>query len=170
MKKYYKATGEAVNAWNKYQQQAEALKQRFSEFAKHFDAKPVFDKGVESMRFYGLKLNEYETRGDADLWTKPNKNNGFTSNLRSRITGKENAARLKALKDKYRKLWPDEACVSLEPLYKSIGCDWGTFLFSGLQLFACDDAVYLATSLNLTVGVEEITGSEYQTAKTKSES
>ncbi|NGZ17536.1 hypothetical protein G6Z94_09285 [Vibrio aestuarianus] len=166
MKKYFKSTNEVVlSTWNSYHQQCEALKKSFNEFAHHFDAEAVFTYQVTGHEFYALVLNNYESRADADLWTKPLSREANTSRVRSSIKGKDNAQRLRELKAKYKELKPSQTKIPLDDMYEAIGTHWGDIAFTGIQWFEFDGAIYIASSLNLSKNVEEITGSEFQTAK-----
>jgi hypothetical protein len=72
----------------------------------------------------------------------------------------------------HRELWalwdegyPGES-VSREPLWSSLGLDWGMLFICGLEIFRFKDTIYFNTSAkpNLECGAVEITGSEYSAA------
>ncbi|ENM5750401.1 hypothetical protein V4V53_002148 [Vibrio mimicus] len=164
---YYKSTSnEPVNALASYRQQKESYARLFDPLTSHFNAKAIFTYSNHGVSFYSIAFNDYESLEDKDLWTKPDLKSAYACRVRSSVNGKENAKRLKALKEKYNSLIPKDAeSPSLHPFYDSIGTNWGELVFSGMKWFEHDGAVYIATSLKLTKNVIEITGSEFSTAE-----
>ncbi|EDP57159.1 hypothetical protein, partial [Vibrio sp. AND4] len=119
MNKFYQTEDKAVlTALSQHKAEAKDLKADFDAFANEFNAKAVFTHSVHGVRFHGLALNNSYTREDAALWTKPKDG---VSTIRSRIKGKENAAKLRELKSRYQNLLPEVSEVSLDKFFDAIG-------------------------------------------------
>jgi hypothetical protein len=155
----------ALTALSQHKTKAKDLKAAFDVFANEFNAKAVFAHSVHGVRFHGLALNNPYTREDAALWTKPKDG---VSNIRSRITGKENAAKLRELKSRYQDLLPEVREVSLDNFFDAIGTHWGDIVFSGIAYFELDGVIYIKTRLTLEKNVLAISEKDFDNAKAKS--
>ncbi|GHX29987.1 TPA: hypothetical protein AB5C23_001252 [Vibrio cholerae] len=164
---YFKSTnGDAAKAIEEYEKAKDAHQKLFQPLADAFKAKPIFVYNIHGMHFYALAFNDYDTVADKDLWTKPDHKYGGACRIRSSVRGKGNIARLKELRGRYESLLPKEVeTPSRDPFYETIGISWGDIVFSGLKLFAHEGTAYLATGLELTKNVVEITGSEFAAAE-----
>lgn len=166
MKKFYKSNhADVYAAWTDYRNKTNTLKAEFTEFANNFDAKPVFSYSVNGHKFANLMLNNYGTRPDGSLWTRPKPALGNTSHIKARVQGKESMAELRQLKAKFKELKPACSEVSLDELYQTLGISWSDVVFTGIEWFAFDGDVYISTSLSITQNVDEITAHEFSIAK-----
>ena len=139
-------------------------------FADQFNATPVYRHDLFGRSFFGLKFSPALT---SPLWTKSG--DGDTQRPRTALprdvsrtstpeARKRLNASLKELGAKYSENFP-QIKASLEPLWESIGTDWGNLLLCGVGFFATDEAVYVSTSARLNDRVTEIFASEYSKAK-----
>ena len=96
--RYYKtARPELLGAYRDLMAAVYAMRDKAREVCSQFDAEPVIGQCVSRYTYYGMKLNNYSDRGDAHLWTKPDKNYGLLSRPRARLAGF--APDIKALKE-----------------------------------------------------------------------
>lgn len=161
--KYYKTSNpNVIAAYRDMMAAAHDLRDRARACAAQFDAAPVIGQDVHGYRFFGMKLNNYASREDRHLWTKPDPNYGHLSSVRSRLTG--HGAELKALKARVEQAWPQPSTVSKDALYQALGTDWGPLLIGGIGITEHNGTLYLTTGITLT-GCTEITGTEYQQAE-----
>lgn len=164
---YFKSTnGDAAKAIEEYEKAKNAYQKLFQPLADAFNAEAIFTYSVHGMRFYDLAFKDYQNVPDKDLWTKPNPKYKDACRIRSSVRGKENIARLKELESRYLSLLPkDIDTPSRNQFYETIGISWGDIVFSGLKFFVHEGTTYLATGLELTKNVVEITGSEFAAAE-----
>lgn len=161
---------EVLAAWAAYAEQNTEVVAEAKAFAEQFEATPVYRHDLFGRSFFGLKFSPALI---SPLWTKPG--DGDTQRPRAALprdvsrtstpeAKKRLNASLKVLDARYCKNFP-KGKASLEPLWESIGTDWGSLLLCGVGFFATDDAVYVSTSARLNDRVTEILASEYSTAK-----
>lgn len=164
---YFKSTSdEPAIAIKAYQESIKHYSSQFNPLEAEFNATAIFSYDVHGMRFYDLAFNDYQNLPDKDLWTKPDPKYKNACRIRSSVRGKENMARLNELKQRYESLLPkDIEKPCRHEFFDSIGVSWGDLIFCGLDFFVHNDEVYLATSMNLTKNVVEITGSTFDAAK-----
>ncbi|KII38382.1 hypothetical protein [Pseudomonas fluorescens] len=168
---FYKSSEkEVLAAWAAYAEQNTEVVAEAKAFADHFNATPVYRHDLFGQSFFGLKFSPALT---SPLWTKPG--DGDTQRPRAALprdvsrtstpeAKKRLNASLKELDAKYNENLP-KAKASLEPLWESIGTDWGNLLLCGVGFFATVEAVYVSTSARLNDRMTEILASEYATAK-----
>lgn len=165
-KKYYKSTDPALLALCvQMKAEREELIRLSKEFAAQFDAKPVFQSSLHAVSLGGIKLNNYETRTDTAIWTKPHKESGI-SRPRAGIS-KSMIDQLNKLHEDFNKPFEAIKPVSYEPLWSMIGTDWGNLMFGGgMKHFFDEDGkvAYFATGLTLT-NCTEILGTEFESAE-----
>jgi len=166
MEKYYKSNNCVVPAtYAQLESDLADMKYQCDAFAKAFDAKAAYCYGVNGHRLYGFALNNYDTREDVPLWTKPVPKQANTSRIRSSVKMVALKGPLKELKARYDRLQPAVTKVSYDPLYESMGISWGDVLISGLSHVLFNGVIYISTRCKLTQNVIEITASEYQQAE-----
>lgn len=163
MKKYYKSNNSVVPAaYAQLKADLADMKFQCDAFAEAFDAKANYSYGVNGHRLYGFALNNYDTREDIPLWTKPDSKRGNTSRIRASIKTTALKGPLKELKARYDSLKPGVTEVSYDPLFESMGISWGDVLISGIEHIPFNGVVYVCTKCNLSKNVIEITASEYK--------
>lgn len=168
---YYKTSEkEAVAAYAAYAEQNTGVVAEAKAFADRFNATPVYRHDLFGRSFFGLKFSPALT---SPLWTKPG--DGDTQRPRTALprdisrtstpeARKRLNAMLKALYAEYSENFP-KGKASLEPLWESIGTDWGSLLLCGVGFFATDEAIYVSTPARLNDRVTEIIASEYNKAR-----
>lgn len=168
---FYKSSAkEVLAAYAAYAEQNTEVVAEAKAFAEQFKATPVYKHDIFGRSFFGLKFSPALT---SPLWTKPG--DGDTQRPRGALprdvsrtstpeAKKRLNASLKELDAKYSENYP-KAKASLEPLWESIGTDWGSLLLCGVGYFATAEAVYVSTTASLNDRVTEILASEYSTAK-----
>ncbi len=163
--RYYKTIegSDANTAYLVVKQQTEVMKQQALKFAELFDGTPVFSTSMTGREFAGIELNNFENRPDNHFWTKPTKQNGGVSNPRSKPLCAAHRGGLEALNNSYMQHRPEITEVSFNPLFKSLGSDWGTMLFCGISFFEHDRILYISTKAELA-HCTEILASEYLAA------
>lgn len=126
--RYYKtARPELLGAYRDLMAAVYAMRDNAREVCSQFDAAPVIGQCVNRYTYYGMKLNNYIGREDAHLWTKPDKNLGFLSRPRARLSGF--APDVKALKERFTQAHGDmETSVSKHSFHELLGTDWGQSL------------------------------------------
>jgi hypothetical protein len=166
MTKFYKSAHEDVfNAYKSYKSLLETVKEDLDKFAGIFDGKAVLSYDLHGHRFAGLNLNDFISRADRELWTKPVSHKGNISRPRASVKNKDIRKDLKDLKDKFNSNIPEVTKADLEPLLTSIGTDWGNLVFSGFGLHEKDGVIYVVTGAELNKSMVEILGSEYEESK-----
>lgn len=162
MTSFYKTTDANVLAAHaNFEAAKNALIDNANELGKEFDGKPKFCSDVNRFKCAHLVLNNYSQREDKDLWTKPDQNY-LSSPRRGKVKGK--AKEQKELLDRYWELFPES--VEANPLYESMGLNWGDLLFGGgFTMFAHDGAIYLRTGAKVGPMMTEILGSEFNAAE-----
>lgn len=164
---YFKfSSTEALAAWADMERQEQELKAQSESFVALFGGKPVFQKTACDTRFYGVRfIFDGEIYGDHELWTKPASRNGYAQQPRRKVP-----ASLKRESEALWQLWNEKRPTLIadrEAFYQSIGLDWGNLLFSGIEMFLHDGAIYVQTGATpkAEAGGEEILGSVYNNAK-----
>jgi len=163
---FYKTTSKAaIQAWDFEILKRKELNEKAKEFAAKFGARPVFSTDATRHRFYAVAFpGGVPTFGHPSLWTAATDANRYTTAPKRRAPA--------GMSKEHRELWalwdegyPGES-VSLEPLWSSLGLDWGMLFICGIEIFRFKDAIYFNTSAkpNLECGDVEITGSEYTAA------
>ena len=163
--RYYKtnAGSEANAAYEVVKQQTETLKQQAQSFAELFDGSPVLVTSITGRKFKGIQLNNFNSRPDNHLWTKPVERNHSVSYPRGKALKAADKAELEALKKRYWPNKPQKTEVSFDPLFSALGSNWGTLLCCGISFFEHDSALYITTKAELT-DCTEILASEYSAA------
>ena len=164
----YKTTDTSVlDAWNCHLEEKRQINADMKAFAAHFDAEAVLVRNIHGVRFHGLQLNGFNSRSDADLWTKPSRDFSVS---RPRATCKGKADELKALQEKYKSLKPARDEASYEPIYNALGFNWGAlFMQGGFSAFELTGTLYVKTPIQVK-NATEILGSEFDDAKKTFES
>ncbi|HIH5647600.1 TPA: hypothetical protein ACYSHR_004467 [Serratia marcescens] len=163
---FYKTTNEAaIQAWDFESLKRKELNEKAKEFAAKFGARPAFNTDATRHRFYAVAFPDgVPTFGHPSLWTAATAANSYTTTPKRRAPA--------GMSKEHRELWalwyegyPGES-VSREPLWSSLGLDWGMLFICGLAIFRFKDVIYFNTSAkpNLEFGAVEITGSEYSAA------
>lgn len=162
MSRYYKTTDSNVLAAHAaFNAAKEALIEKANALGKEFDGKPKFSSDVNRFKCAHLVLNNYHQREDKDLWTKPDQNS-LSAPRRGKVKGK--AKEQKELQDRYWGMFPES--VNANPLYESMGLNWGELLFGGgFTMFAHGGAIYLRTGAKVGQMMTEIIGSEFDAAE-----
>ncbi len=159
MLRYYRFTSpEAQAAGREYSAQQKLLTEQARAVAEHFGGKALYMRSVHGRTFAGLR---FEPPLDSPLWTKPDKVR--CGPQRPRMSARGHRADLEDLRAQWMALMPT-AEPRTDAMFKACGTDWGALLFSPLAYVIRDDAIYLATSLDLTARGQEITGGEYNAA------
>lgn len=168
MSKYLKTSSPTViSAYREMMASAIAMREEARKLCSQFDATPVIGQCVSRYTFHGMRLNNYDSREDKHLWTKPDHNMGFVSRPKSRLTGF--APALKELRGRIEKAQGDmPSAVSKDDLYEALGTNWGTLLlYGGIAAFDGGDHIYICSPIDLD-DCEEITASEYEATEQKS--
>lgn len=162
MTSFYKTTDASVLAAHaNFEAAKDALIEKANALGKEFDGKPKFSSDVNRFKCAHLVLNNYCLREDKDLWTKPDKHN-LSAPRRGKVKGKTKEQ--KELLERYWEMFPES--VETNPLYESMGLNWGDLLFGGgLTMFAHDGAIYLRTGAKVGPMMTEILGSEFNAAE-----
>ena len=162
MSRYYKTTDSGVLAAHAaFNAAKEALIEKANALGKEFDGKPKFSSDVNRFKCAHLVLNNYHQREDKDLWTKPDQNY-LSAPRRGKVKGK--AKEQKELQDRYWDMFPES--VEANPLYESMGMNWGELLFGGgFTMFSHGGAIYLRTGAKVGQMMTEILGSEFDAAE-----
>ncbi|MFQ2052071.1 hypothetical protein ACK335_03280 [Aeromonas veronii] len=162
MTSFYKTTDAKVLAAHAaFEAAKSALIEKANILGKEFDGKPKFSSDVHQFKCAHLVLNNYSQREDKDLWTKPDQHY-LSAPRRGKVKGK--AKEQKELQDRYWDMFPES--VDANPLYESMGLNWGELLFGGgFTMFAHDGAIYLRTGAKVGPMMTEILGSEFNSAE-----
>lgn len=162
MTSFYKTTDASVLAAHAtFEAAKDALIEKANALGKEFDGKPKFCSDVTHFKCAHLVLNNYSQREDKELWTKPDRHS-LSSPRYGKVKGK--AREQKDLKDRYYRMFPEP--VEANPLYESMGLNWGELLFGGgFTMFAHDGAIYLRTGAKVGPMMTEILGSEFSAAE-----
>ncbi|WP_426817641.1 hypothetical protein ACP3TC_04820 [Winslowiella sp. 2C04] len=162
---YYKfTTPDALAAWDAMEKKEAEVRQHGKEFAALFGGNPVFRNDLTRASFYGVRF-ESNPYISAELWTKPNGNNGYSSTPKVKAPkgmGKE----AKALAAKWKENYPTLK-LDREPMLDALGLDWGMLFITGCHYFRHGDAIYVETGARpkTSAGAIEIIGSEFNEAK-----
>lgn len=167
--RYYKAVAgsEPATSFKILDQLSKEMSMVNQSFAQLFDGVAVYATSADSRRFAGIRLKDYESRADKHLWTKPTKQNGYVSSVRSKPLSQAHKAEHEALQQRYLKNKPELSQVSFDMLYKDLGTNWGELLFTGISFFSHNDDLYISTKASLK-NCTEILGSEYSAAEAES--
>lgn len=162
MTSFYKTTDASVLAAHaSFEAAKNDLIEKANALGKEFDGKPKFCSDVHRFKCAHLVLNNYHQREDKDLWTKPDQNY-LSAPRRGKVKGKTKEQ--KELQDRYWDMFPEP--VEANPLYESMGLNWGELLFGGgFTMFAHDGAIYLRTGAKVGPMMTEILGSEFNAAE-----
>jgi hypothetical protein len=164
---YFKIESEAaIQAWDREELKRKKMHDIATAFAKKFGARPVFKSDTSSSYFYGIAFPDgIPTYGDPALWTAATAANKFTT------TPKRKAP--KGLTKEHKELWrlwgedyPMEP-LNREPLWASLGLDWGMLFICGISIFRLENVIYFNTNAKPSKesGTIEILGSEYDKAR-----
>ena len=162
---YFKYTNkEALAVWDAMEKKEAEVRQHGKEFAALFGGNPVFRNDLTSASFYGVRF-ESNPYISAELWTKPNGNNGYSSTPKVKAPkgmGKE----AKALAAKWKENYPTLK-LDRELMLDALGLDWGMLFMTGCHYFRHCDAIYVETGARpkASAGGIEIFGSEFKKAK-----
>lgn len=125
----------------------------------------VYINNIHHFKFEGL---QFSPNIKSKLWTMPEKNGGhqWPKAKVSGLTDIEKQER-KHLSEKWKLIPTDK--VEKEPIFKSIGTDWGNVAFSdsGFNIFEFDGFVFVMTAAKLSDFMVEILASEFNQAKVK---
>ena len=161
--KYYRTSNpEVLTAYKEMIDAAKNMRAELEKACGAFNAEPVIRPSLGPHSFWGMRLKNYCSRKDTHLWTKPDSKAGFSSRPRSRVTGY--SKEFKDVKLKFTEATKSIGSVSKEPFYRSIGGNWGDFLFYGLAVTECEGVLFLKTAAELQNCIE-ITGTEYLASK-----
>lgn len=163
--RYYKAVASSAPA-KSYEIIAQLNKEMVTaceSFAELFNGVAVYATSADCRRFAGIRLTDFESRADKHLWTKPTKQNGYVSFVRSKAPSAAHKAEHEALQLRYSKNKPELTQVSFDSLYKDLGTDWGILLFVGISFFSHNGDLYISTKSRLQ-NCTEILASEYDAA------
>ena len=159
---YYKINSiEANKAWDEYQAEAKALRDRCKAFAALFGGEPVMYG--DPVRMGGIAFNG---NVDSDLWIMFDKRRGYCQPRRKPRKGAspEVKVNLKANVERWTQGLPLKT-VSFCPVYKAIGKNNSMdFIFSGLTIFRRGDWIYAKTGAEVIPMMTEILGSEFEEA------
>ncbi|WP_421180390.1 hypothetical protein [Aeromonas enteropelogenes] len=159
---YYKTIDAGVLAAHaNFEAAKNALFEKANALGKEFNGTPKFSSDVNRFKCAHLVLNNYYQREDKDLWTKPDKHS-LSAPRRGKVKGKTKEQ--EALRERYWEMFPEP--VNTNPLYESMGLNWGDLLFGGgFTMFAHDGAIYLRTGAEVGPMMTEILGSEFEAAE-----
>jgi hypothetical protein len=164
---YFKIESEAaIQAWDREELKRKNMQNMATAFAKKFGARPVFKSDITRSYFYGIAFPDgIPTYGNPALWTAATVANKFTT------TPKRKAP--KGLTKEHKELWRlwDEGYpmekVNREPLWASLGLEWGMLIICGISIFRLENAIYFNSGAKPSKesGAIEILGSEYDKAR-----
>lgn len=166
---YYKVINPSVlKAHDQFMVESNAVQLAGEAFAKRFpNSKAVFHFDVHGRRFHGLV---FEPAMNSPLWTKPMASSGNVQHPRlsppKGVKGQERLdmlATMAQLSEEWVAHFPKEK-ADREPVWTSLGIDWGDVMMNGMQWFVHDGAFYCNTSIRPRDGWSEILGSEYDAA------
>ncbi|WP_447886330.1 hypothetical protein [Serratia fonticola] len=160
----------AIQAWDREHLNRKKMQSMATTFAAKFVAKPVFKSDISRSYFYAIAFPDgVPTYGDPALWTAATAANKFTA------TPKRKAP--KGLTKEHKellRLWDEDypiEQVNREPLWASLGLEWGMLFICGISIFRLGDVIYFSTDAKPSTefGAIEILGSVYHTARVKVE-
>ncbi len=164
---YYKIEKKtAIQAWDDECRKRKQLNDIARTFAAKFRAKPVFKTDATRHYFYAIAFpNGIPTFSHPNLWTAATAANNYTTTPKRKSPaglGKEH----KELWDLWDDGYPIDK-VSREPLWTSLGLEWGMLFLCGISIFRLNDVIYFSTAAkpSMEFGAVEILGSEYDTAR-----
>ena len=161
---FYKTNNQdTLSAIDAHHKERAELRDLANSFAKRFGTdKYLILRDVHGYHFGGLK---FDPARDRRFWSVPDRQFG-TQYPRKNVPGMtaDEKASHKVLLTEWEENVP-KLRPSLEPIYSSIGTDWGNLLFAGIGWFLHDGFLYLETTAKLADHVTEILGSEFKAAE-----
>jgi hypothetical protein len=157
---FYKTNDPAVLAAHRAVQDATAaLRQQAKAFGERFGGEGLIGYSASGHRFAGIR---FVLQKPLDIWTAWDKDGMQRPRAKAKPgTTQERRDTLKALRAEWDANAPTDR-VSMDPLFQSVGIDWGNVMFSGASWFRFGDWMYFDTRLKLTA--QEILGSEFEAA------
>lgn len=154
------AAQDVINATNALRDEGNKFGELF--VTQDMTARAFIAHTFDIRSFHGLKFNP-EIK--SNLWTKPDKQSGC-QRPRSSIKNatQEERNELKQLLTLWKDNCPKKS-INLDKFFKSLGVDYGDFLFNGIIWFVVNDSLYINTHALIKQNVEEILGSEYESAR-----
>ncbi|WP_110708534.1 hypothetical protein [Salinicola sp. CR57] len=161
--------GTPIGAMLAHVRKRKALSAAIKPLEDEFDGVVVFRDGVHVA---GLKLNNYPSREDAELWRKPERQYPYHSSLRTptALKGKANAEsreKLRAMHKRWDEIVGQCPKMSSDDQWLIAGRRQLDLVFGGAQMAADyeEGAIYFAASVEPDgVPFMEITGSEFDAA------
>lgn len=176
IQRYYKTKIPAIlMAIQQFDLKKKALQKNAEAFAAHFGGKAVFGYSSFSIDFAGIRFNPEKPRS---LWQLPDADCGYIQRPRSRLKSpidKELKAPHKALladwEQKFSEFFPEGRSVSRQDANKAIGYCEGTAILCGDRFlaFTHDEYVWITTTQELKVNLDEVTANEFETARKAAE-
>jgi hypothetical protein len=160
---YYRTQhSDVIAAWVDFESQSKAVKAAAREFGELFGGRGRVAYTVTCSSFAGVS---FKPAMPTDIWTVPDTNDLQRPRAVPRAgTTKERKDELKQIRELWISRLPKQRAEP-EAFYKSMGADWGVFLFAGLTYFCADDTLYVGTTAKLNGCMTEILGSEFHRAK-----